>query len=197
MERETNWKKNISQVLFTCLGILLINQMCLAQVDGEVSLEFPSEEQAMATAKQTVEAYETGNWDLLSKNVTSEATFYNLGSHDSLTLDQTIQYWKKGRETATPVLAEDGAWLAVSVPQGPRKGNWILHWGKNTLTYPNGETISFPYHVALKFENEKVSQAHFYYDNNRIIRALGYEIQPPLNESREVEDIDENDTGNP
>lgn len=191
MENGKMWNGKILRTLLTCLAIILINQLSIAQVDGQVSLDFPLEEQAMQTAKETVEAYETGNWEQLRKNVTSDVIFYNLGSHDSLSLDQTIQYWKKGRETATPVLADDGAWLAVSVPEGPREGDWILHWGNNTLSYPNGETISFPYHVALKFRNDKVGEAHFYYDNNRIIRALGYEIQPPLKEAEEEIDFED------
>lgn len=192
-ERKTNqWK-----VLLFIIGILMCGQPGFSQIDGEVSLEFLNQEEAMQTAKETVKAYETGNWDALRENVLEEAHFYNLGSFDSLTLEQTINYWKKGRDTATPVLAKDGAWLAVSVPQGPRQGNWILHWGSNTLNYPNGETISFPYHVALKFKRDKVSQAHFYYDNNRIIRAMGYEIQPPLPPDNDEIDYKENIDQNP
>ncbi|MHA6281255.1 nuclear transport factor 2-like protein [Salinimicrobium sp. CAU 1759] len=170
-------------LLFLCLltGVSFV-QSALGQVDGEISLDFPEEDKLMEVARETVKAYETGNWESLRRNSTADARFYNLGSYDSLTVDQTVQYWKKGRETATPVLSEDGVWLGVTVPEGPRKGNWILHWGTNTLSYPTGETISFPYHVALKFQEDKVGQYHFYYDNNRIIRALGYEIQPPLEE---------------
>lgn len=155
------------------------------QVDGQVSLDFPEEDKLMQVARETVKAYETGNWEALKKNSTADAKFYNLGSYDSLTVGETIQYWKKGREVATPVLSEDGVWLGVTVPKGPREGNWILHWGTNTLSYPTGETISFPYHVALKFHDNKVRQYHFYYDNNRIIRALGYEIQPPFEENED------------
>lgn len=192
-ERKTKqWK-----VLLLIISIFMGGLAGFAQVDGKVTLEFPNEEKAIQTAKETVKAYETGNWEVLRENVQEEAYFYNLGSFDSLTLDQTINYWKRGRETATPVLADDGAWLAVSVPQGPRKGNWILHWGTNTLSYPNGETISFPYHVALKFKNDKVNQAHFYYDNNRIIRALGYEIQMPFVEEEEDEEGSDDNGRNP
>lgn len=183
------WKK-----LLLLIAIFITGQQGFSQIDGKVSLDFPSEDNAMQAAKETVKAYETGNWEMLRSHVQRDAYFYNLGSFDSLSLDQTINYWKKGRESATPLLAEDGAWLPVSVPEGPRKGNWILHWGTNTLSYPNGETISFPYHVALKFQNNKVNQAHFYYDNNRIIRALGYEIQPPFVEPEaENEDPGEDD----
>lgn len=161
-----------------------------AQVEDEVSLDFPSESAAMETAKMTVKAYEAGNWETIKNNVTEDALFYNLGTFDSLNVDQTIEYWKKGRETATPVLADDGAWLAVSIAEGPRKGNWILHWGNNTLSYPNGETVSFPYHVALKMQNDKVEKVHFYYDNNRIIRAMGYEILTPI-EEEDPEDMND------
>lgn len=181
--RNTAFKRRIA--FLTVVLSFLIIPIAAAQVDGEVSLDFPSESEAVETAKETVKAYETGNWETLKNNVTQDATFYNLGTYDSLSVDQTIQYWKKGRETATPVLSEDGAWLAVSIPQGPRKGNWILHWGNNTLSYPNGETISFPYHVALKFQEDKVEEAHFYYDNNRIIRGMGYEILTPIEEEEE------------
>lgn len=152
---------------------------------AQVSLNNSEKKQLIQTAKEVVEAYEMGNWEVLRKNASPEAMFYNLGSYDSLSLDQTINYWTKGRETATPVLVDDGVWLTNEVPEGPRKGKWVLHWGKNTLTYPAGETISFPYHVAIKFKEEKVQEVHFYYDNNRIIRAMGYEIQPPLEDLNE------------
>lgn len=181
-------KLNYSWKMFILLSgffFFLKGSEVFAQIETEASLEFPTKEEALEVAQKTVRAYEQGNWEDLRNHVKQDATFYNLGSFDSLSLDQTIQYWKKGREIATPVLAEDGVWLAVSVPEGPRQGNWILHWGENRLSYPNGENISFPYHVALKFEDQKVSEAHFYYDNNRIIRALGYEIQPPLEENSE------------
>lgn len=175
----------VSTVFLCCLLIFLGQHSAMAQVDGRVSLDFPEEDKLMQVARETVKAYEMGNWEALRANAAQDALFYNLGSYDSLSLDQTIEYWTEGRKIATPVLSEDGVWLAVAVPQGPREGNWILHWGSNTLGYPNGEKITFPYHVAIKFRDEKVSQIHFYYDNNKIIRALGYEIRPPFEEEQD------------
>jgi ketosteroid isomerase-like protein len=177
-------------ILAILLQFLFLN-FATAQIEDQVSLDFPSETEAMETAKNTVEAYEMGDWETIRNNVTADATFYNLGTYDSLDVDQTIDYWKKGRETATPVLADDGAWLAVGIAEGPRKGNWVLHWGNNTLSYPNGETVSFPYHVALKMQNDKVEEVHFYYDNNRIIRAMGYEILTPINEEEDSENMND------
>ena len=191
METEKVIEKYVKQLMMIIFGILVF-QTGFGQVTGKN----PADEQIMAIAKETVEAYEAGNWDVLRKNVAADAMFYNLGSYDSLTLDQTINYWKKGRETATPLLKDEGVWLANTVKSGPREGKWILHWGSNTLTYPSGETVSFPYHVALKFKDEKVQQAHFYYDNNRIIRALGYEIQPPLKDPEEDLEVDQDERNN-
>ncbi|UZH56031.1 hypothetical protein JRG66_03940 [Salinimicrobium tongyeongense] len=197
MRTNLRMKKRLLLCLCFLLGIANA-QLSMGQVDGRPSLDFPMQDELIKTAKETVKAYETGNWENLRKNTTENAIFHNLGSYDSLTLDQTIKYWKKGRESATPVLAEDGVWLGVAIPEGARKGNWVLHWGTNSLSYPNGETISFPYHVALKFEENKVDAAHFYYDNNRIIRALGYEIQPPFEEEENEDpsaEADENKNG--
>lgn len=177
----------IYKLLRRCtLVILLISApMLYSQVPEKARLDYPEAEQNMSTVKKAMEAYEKGNWELLRNTVTADARFYNLGSFDSLSLDQTVDYWKKGRETAIPTLAEDQVWLPIHISEGPRKGNWVLHWGSNTLKYPDGETLSFPYHIATKLEGDKVSEIYFYYDNNRIIRAMGYAIEPPLEEEED------------
>ena len=162
------------------------------------SLDYPDVQEDIKTVKATIQAYESGNWDQLRENLDENAMVYNLGSFDSLTVDETVDYWKKGRESAVPMISEDGIWLGVSVSEGPREGHWILHWGNNTLTYPNGQTISFPYHLATHLKGDKIDRIYFYYDNGRIIRSLGYSIDPPINEYdddslEEIEGYREND----
>ncbi len=180
-------------LIYLCTGFMLLGfQTSLySQVPDQAVLEYPEADKNMNTVKKAMEAYESGNWELLRESMTDDAIFYNLGSFDSLTLDQTIEYWKKGRETATPTLAENQIWLPVSISEGPRKGNWVLHWGSNTLGYPEGETISFPYHIATKMEGDQISEIYFYYDNNRIIRAMGYAIDPPLKEEDDDEGLED------
>ena len=173
--------RNLLLILF----VLVLPQTIFSQIEDNENPTYPAESEILKTAKKTVKAYEMGNWQVLRNNVQPDAVFYNLGNFENLNLEETIEYWKKGRDIATPVLSEEEAWLPVNIPTGPREGKWVLHWGRNTLSYPNGDTISFPYHVALRFQDNKVSEAHFYYDNNRIIRALGYDIQPPLKEKDE------------
>ncbi len=185
---------------YLCTFLLLVGLQSplYSQVPDKAILDYPEADKSMNTVKKAMEAYETGNWELLRNSVTNDARFYNLGSFDSLTLDQTIEYWKKGRETATPTLAENQIWLPVSVEDGPRQGNWVLHWGSNTLKYPDGETINFPYHIATRMEGDKISRIYFYYDNNRIIRAMGYAIDPPLKEEDDegLEDFKPNERKN-
>ena len=193
-EKQSAMKLKAFRHLYLKLIVMIFSGFFLvAPAFSQVTEKTAGDGQEMKVAKEMVAAYEAGDWDELRENVAPYGMFYNLGSYDSLTLDQTINYWKKGRETATPKLVGDGIWLATTVDDGPRKGKWILHWGNNTLTYPSGETVSFPYHVAMKFRNEQVEQAHFYYDNNKIIRALGYEIQPPLEELNKNTEMDEDD----
>ena len=165
--------------------MLLMTIPSWAQVDGQLAEKSPEEEAAMEIARKTVDAYEAGNWEVIRNNVSSDAYFYNLGSYDSLSVEEALKYWEEGRSTASPVLSDKETWLSVNFPDGPRKGNWVLYWGENTLSYPDGESISFPYHVAMKFEGDKISDAHFYYDNNIIIRAMGFELQPPLEEEKQ------------
>ncbi len=177
------FNSRIVQILIAMvLMVFTIQDPLFSQVPEKAMLDYPEAEKNMNTVKKAMEAYQNGNWEQLRNSVTEDARFYNLGSFDSLNLEQTIEYWKKGRETAVPTLAENQIWLPVSVKDGPRQGEWVLHWGSNTLSYPNGETVSFPYHLATRMEGDKISKIYFYYDNNRIIRAMGYAIDPPLKE---------------
>lgn len=187
LESFFSFKKRYVVLIF----FLFCCALSFSQTRDTINLEYSSKEQDLKSAKALVHSYETGDWEKLRSLLQPDATFYNLGSFDSLSVDQTIAYWTKGRETATPKLADDATWLPVSILEGSRKGNWVLHWGRNTLTYPKAETIEFPYHLALKFRDSKVSEAHFYYDNNKILRALGYGIDPPILEG--IKEDKEND----
>ena len=169
--------------------LMLLNFTAFAQTENNANLEYPAAEDDLEVAKATVDAYETGDWDELRSNLKQDAIIYGLGNTDSIDVDETITYWSRGRDDANPNLAENGTWLTVSMEEGPRKGNWVLYWGTNTLTYKNGEEITFPFHVSMKMEDGKVSEAHFYYDNMKIIRALGYAISPPLEEEEEENEI--------
>lgn len=180
------WTSLLAVILF-----FSFSQTVLSQNPEPASLNYPNVQRDLTAVQETIKAYEKGNWDNLKANLAEDAMVYNLGPFDSLTVDQTVAYWQKGRESATPVIAENGIWLGVSVSEGPREGKWILHWGNNTLTYPNGETISFPYHLAARMKDDKIAQIYFYYDNNKIIRKLGYSIDPPLKDDNEEEELED------
>lgn len=180
-----------SAIQYFIVGLIFsISPGMLGQNPEPASVNYPNVKNDIETVRATIEAYENGNWEQLRTHMNDDAMVYNLGSFDSLTVDQTVNYWTKGRESAIPKISEDGIWLGVAVSEGPREGNWILHWGNNTLTYPNGETISFPYHLATLMKDKKIYRIYFYYDNGRIIRDLGYSIDPPL---RDDDDNDEDD----
>lgn len=172
---------------YAVLGILLLifGLPVTAQDQNKATLSHPSAEKDLEIAKATVEAYEDGDWEGLRSYLAEDATIYGLGNYDSLSVEGTINYWTDGREDGQPSLEDDGVWLTVSVPEGPRAGNWVYHWGTNTITYKDGEQVTFPFHVALKMDNNKISETHFYYDNMKIIRAMGYVINPPLEEKED------------
>lgn len=170
-------------LLFICIGFTV-----WGQTGDLLALKDQAYEKDLATAKATMKAYESGNWEELRSFLDENATVYGLGHFDSMTVEQSINYWSAGREYAAPILADNGTWLNVSHKEGPQTGDWVYHWGNNTISYQDGNTISFPYHIALKMVDHKITEAHFYYDNNKIIRALGYAIDPPLEEQPD-EDI--------
>ena len=169
------------------LAIFLLAFTSTATAQNE-TLDYATSVEDLETAKETVQAYEAQDWQKLRTYLKEDARIYGLASFDSMDVDGTISYWSKGSETASPEL-KDKTWLAVAIPDGPREGHWVYHWGVNTLSYTNGERITFPYHIALKIEDNKVEEAHFYYDNMKIIRDMGYAISPPLEDGEPVEEV--------
>lgn len=170
-------------------GLAIFMMAFITSVNAQnETLDYSTSVEDLETAKATVQAYEEQDWKELQKFLKEDALIFGLASFDSLDVEQTISYWTKGSENASPELKEK-TWLAAAIPDGPRKGNWVYHWGVNTLSYTNGEKITFPYHIALKIEDHKVEEAHFYYDNMKIIREMGYAISPPLEDGEAMEEV--------
>lgn len=186
---------HLKKICTLAIGVLLV--ICavpLKAQPGEPNVKSDdSVSTNLTTAKATMEAYETGDWETLRSYLQENARIYGLGNFDSLTVDETINYWSAGREDAAPILADNGTWLNAKQPEGPQKGDWVYHWGTNTISYENGESVTFPYHIALKMQNNKIVEAHFYYDNMKIIRAMGYALSPPLDSDQE--EVDEEVVG--
>lgn len=169
------------------LAIFIVAFTSTAIAQNE-TLDYATSVEDLETAKATVQAYEAQDWQKLRTYLKEDAQIFGLASFDSMDVDGTLSYWSKGSEKASPEL-KDKSWLAVAIPDGPREGHWVYHWGVNTLSYTNGEKITFPYHIALKIEDNKVEEAHFYYDNMKIIRDMGYAISPPLEDGEPVEEV--------
>lgn len=179
---------HIQLIMNAAIGVLLLFYGLTLQAQPGDSVTNQSAEDDLATAKATMKAYETGDWENLRSHLQEHATIYGLGHFDSMTVDETISYWTDGRKNAEPILADNGSWLNVSQTEGNQKGDWVYHWGNNTISYDNGESVTFPFHIALKMQDHKVIEAHFYYDNMKIIRAMGYALSPPLDEEEEEEE---------
>lgn len=180
---------HIQTIRNAAIGVLLLfSGFTLQAQPGERPVvSEKSAKEDLVTAKATMKAYETGDWEGLRSHLQENATIYGLGHFDSLTVDQTISYWSEGRKNAAPLLSDNGTWLNISQVQGEQKGDWVYHWGNNTISYDSGESVTFPFHIALRMQNHKVIEAHFYYDNMKIIRAMGYALSPPLEEEQDEE----------
>lgn len=188
---KTNSYHSTRVYALTGMLIFIFSIPAFAQTHISGTVQHSAAEEHLSIAKATVKAYEEGDWDEMRSFLAEDARIYGVGNTDSMDVDQTLTYWSRGRDDANPNLSEKETWLPVSIEEGPREGNWVFYWGRNTLTYKNGEDISFPFHVSMKMEDDRISEAHFYYDNMKIIRALGYAISPPLEEEQEETDPEE------
>ena len=70
--------------------------------------------------------------------------------------------------------------LAVSVPDGETKGDWILNWAYLTIKFKDGRgPVNLWVNAVYKVENGKIVQSRTFYNEADALRQLGYTMERP------------------
>jgi len=70
--------------------------------------------------------------------------------------------------------------LAVSVPEGETKGDWILNWAYLTIKFKDGRgPVNLWVNAVYRVEDGKIVHSRTFYNEADALRQLGYTMAKP------------------
>jgi steroid delta-isomerase-like uncharacterized protein len=143
--------------------------------------EVQTTDQMVKIAREQVEAFNNGDWELLRGTLASNSRYDELGTQRKIEgPDQIIELFK-GWKAAFP----DGAGTVTSVVSSGNRVALEVTW-KGTHTGPlttvegtipaSGKRQETPAAIVFTFEGEKIQESRHYFDSLTLLKQIG--VQP-------------------
>ncbi len=71
--------------------------------------------------------------------------------------------------------------IAVTIPEGDNKGEWVASWAELSISYKNGGSVTIWANTNYLIENGKIVKSMTFYNEADALRQLGYKIVPAGN----------------
>lgn len=141
------------------------------------------------TLESGIAAYESGDWDKWRSHFADTAKIY-VNSRDAMTvearmknLDETTKAWSSyGFDKETDY---------IEMVLDKEDETWVYYWGLHSGTLVNGKELSMPVHLAVQFNNGKITEEHIYFDATEMNEAMR-EMQAEAESNMEGAEEDEN-----
>ncbi|RYG29106.1 MAG: hypothetical protein EOO01_38725 [Chitinophagaceae bacterium] len=135
-------------------------------------------------AREYMRAVETKDAAKIEFLLADNYVGYGPSVDDSTTKKEALQAWKFNSanlyETYEYTRHKE---LAINVPEGEAKGDWVLNWAYLTIKYKDGRgPINLWVNVVYRMEFGKIVQSRTFYNEADALRQLGYSIEAPTGE---------------
>ncbi|MEZ4828035.1 MAG: nuclear transport factor 2 family protein [Bacteroidia bacterium] len=176
-----------AKTVFTAILIFTFSTGLRAQVQlFPMSINAPvNNAELVGIATQYVESLVKGEFKAADALIASNFMIYHAGG-DSLNKEALIKIWKSYHADATGLSFTNGEILAMTIKEGPSKGDWALIWGLASWTPNVTKQPVYSYtHMALQIEKGKVIKSYQFEDNLAVMMQMGYQLVPPVTTSRQ------------
>ena len=139
------------------------------------------EKENLAIAKKYMDAVEQKDVATMDSLLAENYMGYGPSVQDSINKQGALENFKINAEN----LYESFEYsrhkeLAVSVPDGETKGDWILNWAYLTIKFKDGRgPVNLWVNAVYKVENGKIVQSRTFYNEADALRQLGYTMERP------------------
>ena len=160
-----------------CSGICA----CNAPADKAAVTSGAKAEANLALAEKYRHAVETKDIAIMDSLLADNYMGYGPSVGDSVTKAQAIDNWKTSVSTLYESIDyTQSETLPVTVPDGPRAGDWVSNWALLTIKYKDGRgPVQVWVNAAYKIENGKIVRSRTFYNEADVLRQLGYEFVQP------------------
>jgi steroid delta-isomerase-like uncharacterized protein len=143
--------------------------------------EVQTTDEMVKIAREQVEAFNSGDWELLRRTLASDSRYDELGTQRKIEGPEKIIELFKGWKGAFP----DGAGTVTSVVSSGNKVALEVTW-KGTHTGPlttvegtipaSGKRQETPAAIVFTFEGDKIKESSHYFDSLTLLKQIG--VQP-------------------
>ena len=123
-----------------------------------------------------VEAVEQLDYDLMDNYLADDYMGYGPSTADSINKVNAIAQWKNNVDGLYQKIKYNKSRnIAVLIPDGENKGEWVSNWAQLEITYKDGgEPVTMWVNTVYRIENAKISKSYTFYNEADVLEQLGY-----------------------
>lgn len=132
--------------------------------------------------KKYVSAVEQNDVNVMESLLADKYIGYGPSVKDSIRKIGAIANWKYNMNNLYETIHYDKSRIiAVTVPDGENKGNWVSNWAELSITYKSGEKAVIMVNAVYEIENDQIVKSYTFYNEADVYRQLGYVFINPDN----------------
>jgi len=130
------------------------------------------------TVEKYVAAVEARDYSTMEALLAEDYMGYGPSHSDSIDKKSALASWKANIENLYESISyERSQIIAVNVPTGPNKGEWVANWAELRIVYQDGSgPVTIWVNSNYKIENGKIIKSYTFYNEADALRQLGYTI---------------------
>ena len=136
-----------------------------------------------ALVEDYVNAVQNLDYDSMENYLSEDYMGYGPSLNDSIGKSGAIENWKKNiSELYKKIEYKKSRVIAVSVEDGPNKGDWVSNWAELEITYKeNGDVVNIMANTTYMIEADKIVKSYTFYNEADALDQLGYVFLNPDN----------------
>lgn len=135
------------------------------------------DEQNVKLVSNYIEAVENLDYDAMDKFLAEGYMGYGPSVNDSINKPQAIANWKMNVESLYEDIHYDQSRVvAITVPDGPNKGNWVSNWAQLNIKYQGTEDdqVVIWANTIYRVEAGKIISSYTFYNEADVMEQLGF-----------------------
>lgn len=137
----------------------------------------------VALVENYVTAVQSMDYNLMETYLSDDYLGYGPSVNDSIDKSGAVSSWKKNiSELYEKIEYKKSRIMAVSVEDGPNKGEWVSNWAELEITYKDGgEVVKIMANTTYMIEGDEIIKSYTFYNEADALEQLGYVFINPKN----------------
>jgi hypothetical protein len=130
----------------------------------------------IALVEKYIRAVEQMDYQGMAGMLSDDYIGYGPSYGDSITKEEALESWKYNIEHLYKSIHYDRSRnVAVTIPRGINRGEWVSNWGEVHIVYKNGRgEVTLWANSIYKIGNGKIVKSYTFYNEADALRQMGY-----------------------